>query len=488
MIRSVDLGDVRLGRHGQFRAPVRGVLVTPDGPARRSPLVVVGHLRYPGCPNAEFAYPCPRGRSILRFDRGMTYLGKVLARRGFSVLIPDLGPLYVGSDLNVGYDQRRGFRQVTGRMVKSLHAASNGRGTAWGPGLVRRVDTGRIGLLAHSRSATIARRLVDAWADTTHPIVSVMAYGGAYNVAYHGERGTTRAMPDIPYLGIVGDKDQDTGFMTSLWLGQRIEVRRQSPTLAVVVPGLGHTYVNRALSDRRIDDRICDQDCASAKRHRQFLSSVAAKWFGATMANRATGMPLRASDPLPAKLDGAPARWLATTNGPMVNVFLAGERGALKAFGPSGRILTCYPVEPLAPTRPGSCPIPDSAVSMGAARVSQVRLAPDSGVTLQTPPTKGVRGLMVHLAPSDDRTDGRPGNPVVLRVGFANEEVVEIALAGTEPALLDRASSRASGTYVISSLRVQLPSRLEDQAVTSIVLSGGPATSTVDVRAIDLIR
>ena len=91
-VADVDFGDVELGRRkGQFRAPMRGVLVVPEK-GRRAPLVVVSHLRMPGCTGDILAYPCPRGSKELRQDRGMTYLGEDLARKGYAVLIPDLAP------------------------------------------------------------------------------------------------------------------------------------------------------------------------------------------------------------------------------------------------------------------------------------------------------------------------------------------------------------------------------------------------------------
>lgn len=74
----VDSGDIDLGaRRGQFRAPVRDVLVVPEK-ARNAPLVVFSHLRAPSCSGGEegdvVAYPCPRGTKERRLDHGMTYL------------------------------------------------------------------------------------------------------------------------------------------------------------------------------------------------------------------------------------------------------------------------------------------------------------------------------------------------------------------------------------------------------------------------------
>lgn len=54
------------------------------------------------------AYPCPAGTTDLRYDRGVEYLGEALAARGFTVLIPELSPLYLNAFTET-YDQTQGF-------------------------------------------------------------------------------------------------------------------------------------------------------------------------------------------------------------------------------------------------------------------------------------------------------------------------------------------------------------------------------------------
>ena len=124
VVRSVDLGDVELARPaGRYRAPVRGLLITPAAKkATHSPLVVIAHLRFPGCAGNRTAYPCPSGKKERRFDRGMRYLGVSLARRGYSVLIPDPAPVYVGDSLQDPYDQPAGVRKVLDRLITSATA------------------------------------------------------------------------------------------------------------------------------------------------------------------------------------------------------------------------------------------------------------------------------------------------------------------------------------------------------------------------------
>ncbi len=233
-----------------------------------------------------------------------------------------------------------------------------------------------------------------------------MVYGGAYQVEFHGRKGTFPAMPDLPFLGVVGDRDRDVGFMGSMWLSHHVGQQRRQPALMAVVPGLGHTYVNRALSARRIDDRVCDGDCPGARAHERFLISTAQRWFDATLRHERSDVPMRGMSALPDRLSGLPVRWLAVTNGPRTIAYLAGRTGTFRTFGPLGRARTCYPLEELAPIQRGDCPLPARAVTQNAAAVTQVRLAPRSGVRLGTPPTTGVSGIVLHLSPSDDRTIG----------------------------------------------------------------------------------
>lgn len=490
VVRSVDLGDVELGRTaGQYRAPVRGVLVTPAGKARsHARLIVVSHLRFPGCAGDRFAYPCPNGRKARRFDRGMTYLGVALARRGYSVLIPDLGALYVGGDLADPYDQRAGLRKIVRKLLNTAVAASAGRRTRWGPGLRGDIDASHVGLMAHSRSGTLAHSLTRAWEHSSHPITSIMTYGPAYDIYYHGDPGTSPMVPDVPYLGIVGDQDQDTPYMAPMWLTHHIAHNRRSPALVAVVPGLGHTFINRTLSSAGIDDRICGTGCSTAAEHRRFLTETAASWFDATVRHRPTGLPLGRTDALPPGLSGLPVRWLAATNRNHATVFLAGKRGTLQRFGEGARARTCYPTEPMAPYRPGNCPIPALGVSQNAAKITQVTLTPDAGVVLRTPPTRRVISVVLQLAPSGDRADQGPGSPLHVRVRFADGRHVDLDVPATDPAIVNRTTPDANGTYTIGTVRLRLPRWAKTTPVVAINLTGATTTSKFDIRAIDLTQ
>ncbi len=490
IVRDVDLGDIELGRSaGEYRTPVRGVLVTPGAKkASHSKLIVVAHLRYPGCAGNRFAYPCPHGRTERRFDRGMTYLGVSLARRGYSVLIPDLGPLYIGDNLADPYDQPAGAAELLERLIDSAVAASAGERTRWGRGLRGDIDASRVGLLAHSRSAAVASDLTRSWSAGSHPIAAIMTYGGAYESAYGGELGTTPMVPDVPYLGIAGDQDRDTPYMAPMWLTQHIGTHRTAPALVAVVPGLGHTLINRTLSAAGLDDRICDTSCPDAHQHEAFLSTTALDWFDATLRHRRTRIPLRPGANMPRKLSGVPAHWLAVTNRVHAGVYLAGRRGTLRPFGKGAQTRTCFPAEPMAPSQPGVCRHPRAGVSQNSAKITRVTLGPSSGVALRTPRITGVTAVALHLAPTGDRSDRAPVSPVRVTVRLANGRHVMLNVAAGEAALMDRATRSTNGTYSIGTVRLDLPRWVARTRVVSVSLTGGTARSRFDVRAIDLAQ
>ena len=490
VVRAVDLGDIELGRSpGEYRAPVRGILVTPASTkASHSRLVVVAHLRYPGCAGNRFAYPCPQGRTERRFDRGMTYLGASLARRGYSVLIPDLGPLYIGDNLTDPYDQPAGAAKILEQLIDSAAAASAGQRTRWGRGLRGDIDASRIGLLAHSRSAAVARDLTRSWSGGPHPIAAIMTYGGAYESAYGGEPGTTPMVPDVPYLGIAGDEDRDTPYMAPMWLTHHLGTRRTAPALVAVVPGFGHTLINRTLATAGIDDRICDTGCPDAQKHQAFLSATALDWFDATLRHRRTRIPLRPRSSMPPTLSGVPAHWLAVTNRAHTGVFLAGRRGTLRPFGKGATARTCFPAEPMAPSRPGACRPSRGGVSQNSAEITRVTLTPRSGVILRTPRTPGVTAVALHLAPTGDRSERAPGSPVRVTVRLADGRHVALNVAARDAAVMDRATSSANGTYSIGTVRLDLPRWVARARVVSVKLTGGTASSRFDVRAIDLAQ
>lgn len=127
-------------------------------------------------------------------------------------------------------------------------------------------------------------------------------------------------------------------------------------------------------------------------------------------------------------------------------------------------------------------------MTQNAAAITRVRLAPTSGVFLNTLPTSRVTSVALHLSPSDDRTDGRAGNPVVLVVRLDNGNRIRIPVSGDTAALLDRARSDRTGVYTTSTVRVNLPRWIRAHLIVGLGLSGGPATSRLDLRGIDLVQ
>lgn len=91
---------------------MRGSIVTPSSFTGPTQLTILAHLRYPACVQVDgelvLAYPCPADTTDLRYDRGVEYLGEALAARGFTVLIPELSPLYLNAFTET-YDQTQGF-------------------------------------------------------------------------------------------------------------------------------------------------------------------------------------------------------------------------------------------------------------------------------------------------------------------------------------------------------------------------------------------
>lgn len=254
-----DLGNLDLtAKPGEFVSPLRGTLVVPDAPASPAALVVVNHLRSFGCTGATFAYPCPAGSSKLRLDRGMEYLGVALAKTGRAVLIPDLSPAFVAVTSTSNYPQAAAIVTInTVLRDKVLAASASASDQTFGPGLAGAVAAGRSDLVTHSRSGLFAPDLIAAWASGPTPSGSQFALAPAYSVG-----GTfTPAPPDIPYLVLGGDADDDVPYHGNLLLTEHLGAARTTPALAVLARGYGHNPFNSAL---RNDDSARSTTCPAA--------------------------------------------------------------------------------------------------------------------------------------------------------------------------------------------------------------------------------
>lgn len=487
-VADVDFGDVELGRRkGQFRAPMRGVLVVPEK-GRRAPLVVVSHLRMPGCTGDILAYPCPRGSKELRQDRGMTYLGEDLARKGYAVLIPDLAPLWIGASTSTPYDQVAGWHTIVGGLRDRVAAANRGRG-AFGMTLTGRIDTGRSALVVHSRSAYIVEPAVRAWRRTS-PVASVVAYGPAATA-------DDPAPPDVPYLVALGSSDDDVSTTPADWVARYLGVRRRWMFAIATVPGFGHSYVNRALSALKLDDRKdCDAGCPSARDHEVFLQKAVGEWLAATYPTlrgevpKISTLPLLPSTPMPATLGDRRVQWLAVTNSPHVRVAYDGAsrtRG-VKAIG-GGTMKACRYYEPIDPTHtPDRCPEPPEGVVNSRSQVLRVSLTPTGGVDLLTRPVRGVRELVLTLNPTGTRVDRKPGTSLRVTVRAASGARQVIDLSRLSEALRDRRTATQSGAYTPTTIRLPITdAAVRTSGVVGVQLTGRDGTGRIDLRRAELV-
>lgn len=482
-----DFGDVDLARRGRFRAPMRGVLVVPDR-ARKAPLVVVSHLRMPGCTGDVLAYPCPRGTRELRLDRGMTYLGVDLARQGCAVLIPDLSPLWIAPETATPYDQIAGWQKIVGGLRDRVAAAGRGRG-GFGVNLTGRVDASRSALVVHSRSSYVVGPAVRAWRRTS-PVVSVFAYGPA-------STAEDPAPPDVPYLVALGGADGDVNSTPSQWVSKHLGAARRSMLAVATVPGLGHSYVNRTLARAGLDDRKgCDARCPDARAHQVFLQNAASAWLRTTHRGPATpaapagAVPVRADSPLPATLGGRRVRWLAATNSARAATVYdsaAGGRG-VRAVG-GGTVKSCRYYEAMDPSaRADRCPDPAAGVVEAIGPVLRVGLTPTGGARLATPAVRGVRQVAVAVNPSGSRADRRPGTPLRITLLDAAGGRHALDVSGSTEALRDRRTATDEGMYTPTTLRVPVTDpavRLAD--VVGVELTGRDGRGSVDVRRVDLL-
>ncbi|MDO5076447.1 hypothetical protein [Corynebacterium sp.] len=447
-IIDVDFGNVRTGN---YSAPARGVVVLPTQPSGPVPLVIIGHLRAPNCDNGSFAYPCPEGSSEVRFDRGMTYLGERLAEEGYAVVIPDLGGVFVGADVDQPYNQHAMWKDIVGKFIDAFEDNTLG-----GP-VAQAVDRNAVGLVLHSRSGTAVEPAAELFGPGA--VKSVFAFGPAYDTfdLAHFSPGPA----EIPYLAVTGEEDRDVGASANLWLGHYVVQPRQFAAATVAVPGLGHTLINRAASEQGADDRIgCEErDCPDAAEHERIVATLAVDWLHATLRGEPTELPVRADQPLPNTVADVPARWLAATPGALAQV--AAEAFAAVAGGAS---IICVHTDPMDPTPVANrCELPEQGVVEIATEVNQLT---DAHAEVNV---GGARGMALHVSPTG--TFDAPGTPltVTLRLRDGREFVQE--LDATQPALVNRATDTSNGTYRLGTIRTPLPDWVTSADITDVRIS-----------------
>lgn len=472
-ISEVDLGNTEVAG---FRAPVRGVLVTPAEMTALTPLIVVNHLRGPNCADGVSAYPCPNGEEGLRLDRGMTYLGEALASQGYAVLIPDLSGVWVGADLAQPYDQRAMWKDAVGKLVDALASDAAGTSAIYGITGADKIARDQVGLVVHSRAGAIVDSALELFG--AQAVRGVLAYGPAYDT--FDPEAFSPAPADVPYLAITGEQDLDVGPSANLWLSEYLGNARNAPALVGSLPGLGHMLVNHALAEAGIDERTaCDVvACPDSAEHERVLTTVAAEWFATTMKGTPGAIPTDGVSGLPNQLAGLDVRWIAHTPGAAVTHV---QPTAFKADG-GGRATVCRHADPMNPQPPAdACPEPEDGVIQATSTVNLL--------TAASAPTEvsGVKGLAVHLSPSGSYADQTgAGTPVTVTLTMASGEPWTVSLDPTNPALADRKTQTDNGVYRIGTIRVPVPEQVTAGTVTKVSVMS--TNHPVELRGVDLVH
>ena len=488
IVKDVDLGNITLGNRGQFRAPVRGVVVAPDKANAHAPLVMFAHQRYTDCVDDSVHFPCA-GSQQLRLDRGMIYWAKAMAKQGYAVIIPDLGPLYGPADPKAPYSQAQAYAKTVEQLRAAVKSANAGGKTRLGDGLKGKVDTRSMAVIGHSRAGELTTLAVPMWQKAGIRITSVMMYGGYY-LTTHGDV-MDPMIGDVPYFGLMGSYDEDVKFASREWLTAHIEASRKSTAIVGVVPGFGHTYINRELSKRHIDDRRgCDLiACPGPAAHEDLFLRASSAWLNATVKHERSSLPMSATAMLGHKLASTTVSWLAVTPGRRTTAYLAHQTGTLQPLGKGASVKACVYPDPMIPVPSKfDCALPDAATIANAQSfIAQTKMAPGVGVRLRTNVSRATT-LALHLAPSDDRTDHRPGSPLAVKVRTSSGRSVTLKVPASDPAVQNRATADMAGTYAISTVRLRLPSWVAATRVTGVDITGDGVASKVDIRAIDFAQ
>lgn len=469
---TVQIADVNLGTtsDNNYTAHIRGQIYLPTTPVEHSSLIILNHLRAPNCQDMTFTYPCAPGVEEFRYDRGMSYLAEHLANQGYSVVVPDLGAIYIGDDVETPYSQTRMWSESVSALVGALVSDTKGETNLLGLTPSTPVDTSQIGMFVHSRSGMLTDTAIKLFGKSS--IRSILAYGPAYDTVELDEISPVPA--DIPYLAIVGDQDSDVGPSANLWLGHYATTPRQTPASVAQLPGLGHMFINRAASTHGFDDRIgCDiLDCANAEEHERVLRETATEWFNATLHNKATTLPIRNDTPLPEFVAGLPAHWLALT--PQASTFIDTKDFTKASSG--GKI--CQNADLMNPVRPESpCPEPLNGVMQ---ILTPVFLATD---TISIPiTTSEVRGVALHVAPSGVEAHSQ-GVPVTLTFVTTQGEEFSYEIPATHPALRNQRSEQDNGIYRLGTVRISLPDAISSAQVHEIKIS---APQNIQLRSLDI--
>lgn len=456
----IDFGNTTTDK--QFTAALRGQLTAPKpgtDAAKKfaesgSPLIVISHLRSPNCLDGSFAFPCKKGVEEVRNDRGMNYYAQFLAEQGYTVIVPDLGGIFIGVDVKHPYDQHAMWKESVEKFVSSLKSDTGGETKIFGVDKLGKIDFSKVGLLLHSRSGSVVESAQEVFGKSS--VKAVLAYGPSYDTVELAE--ISPAPADIPYLAIVGENDADVGASANLWLGHYLPQKRQHPAAVVSVPGLGHMFINQAAVDAKTDDRIgCEErDCPDAGEHQRVLKEVGLDWFNATLTGTDTKLPLTATTPLPNQVAGLPARWLAYTPRPLLSV------GADQFRGVSDKSLQlCINPDPMNPTPvDNACPEPESGLVQ---ILTEVAYLTDASAEVEV---KDAKGLALHLAPAGTMSGEGAELKVVLTLADGTSYTLEVP--PTHPALKNRSTNDFNGVYQLTTIRLELPAEVSKGVVKKI--------------------
>lgn len=467
-LHQVDVGNVTVGG---FTAPARGTFAESRSTAGPKPLIVISHLRGPNCTGENYTYPCPSGTEEIRYDRGMNYLAHELAAQGYDVLIPDLGPVFIGLDVEGAYDQRELWKAVVTELISAAQSPNDATGITLDD--AGDLSKGQVGLLVHSRSASMIEAAHEIFGDG---LKSVMAYGPYY--ATETPETFAPALPDVPYLSLTGELDQDVKTAGNRLLTRYLATPRTTPAYDVQVEGLGHLSVNRVLSAAGVDDRVgCDLlDCPDTATHEKVLTESATSWFEATMPVEGYQMDAESDIDLasvvpassaalptsfPQDLAGLPTRWLAATHRPE-----ATRLTALDLTHSGDSTLCTLPENVVAAAGASACHEPRAGVAE-----STVPLLTFTHTTL-TGSWPAADALALHLMPF-----GAPADQQGLQVTITTDRGRHTAtLPASTPAIAGRVTDYSDGYYMPSTARLALPKELQGATVTSIELQGGAST------------
>ncbi|MDP9805876.1 hypothetical protein J2S70_000458 [Trueperella bonasi] len=465
----VDFGNIDVDG---YVAPVRGVLVVPTDIDEPAPLIVVNHLRAPNCSDDSFAWPCTNGSDERRFDLGMEYLGERLAEQGYATLIPDLTPVWVSDAEDEPYSQQEMWQQIVQTLDGQLASDIAGESETFGLDIKGKIDSSKTGLVVHSRSVMIIPTAIDLFGEER--LASVLGYGAAFN-AEDLER-IDPPLPDVPTLLLNGDDDGDVDRAANWWLTEHIQEPRTEALLSMQIPGYGHMFINRALQESELDDRIgCDErDCPDAKDHEDFLANATIEWINSTLSDMDTEIPISATDLIPDDFEGSQIRWLMATNTPNVTGVPLSDFTALK--GETAQV--CVHPDPMNPNPPANvCPEPEMGVITTRSEVLHLTGA-RADVNIED-----ATHLALHLLPFGTPQDGqRTELSVTLELASGAEHV--LTFGDNNPALVSMASKSANGEYLISTIRTELPAEVASSTITGIRLESNPP---VEVRAIDFV-